>query len=100
VDALQLVVSLHKPRTYMLPLLFLLRLQVLNVQLQSEVKRMAALAGVTGQQWQPHRGQAVDTTAEQVGSSGLLKYTCIICARRLLLEPATGEMQQWGLATC
>jgi hypothetical protein len=39
---------------------------VLNVQLQSEVKRMAALAGVAGQEWLLHSTQAVYTAAEQV----------------------------------
>jgi hypothetical protein len=50
------------------PTLLRLCLQVLNVQLQSEVKRMAALAGMTGQDWLSHSGQVADTIADQVGS--------------------------------
>jgi hypothetical protein len=46
--------------------LLLLLLQVLNVQLQSEVKRMAALAGVAGQERLPHQDSAAEAAAEQV----------------------------------
>jgi hypothetical protein len=58
-------------------------LQVLNVQLQCEVKRMAALAGMTGQEWQPYSGQAVYSTAELVSPQAALKqvYVCIVRAK-------------------
>ncbi|WIA17176.1 hypothetical protein OEZ85_014059 [Tetradesmus obliquus] len=42
-------------------------LQVLNVQLQSEVKRMAALAGVAAQEWVQHTDQTVNTEPWQDG---------------------------------